>query len=85
MTKRQIEHRQRTHVGRSLLRVGEIADLLHVSPGTVYRLLRDGELPGVRVGGQWRFRREDCEGWLDGRPAGNGMKSTIEPTEGVER
>ena len=63
MTKRQIEQR------RSLLRVDEIAALLHVSPGTVYRLLRDGELPGVRVGGQWRFRREDCEGWLDGRPA----------------
>ena len=55
--------------GRSLLRVGELAGLLHVSPGTVYRLVRDGELPGVRVGGQWRFRREDCEGWLDGRPS----------------
>jgi excisionase family DNA binding protein len=53
----------------ALLRVGELAGLLHVSPGTVYRLVRRGELPGVRVGGQWRFRREDCEGWLDGRAA----------------
>lgn len=64
--------------GRTLLRVGDLAGLLHVSPGTVYRLVREGQLPGVRVGGQWRFRREDCEGWLDGRPSpgrGNGPRS----------
>jgi excisionase family DNA binding protein len=58
---------------RGLLRVVELAGLLHVSPTTVYRLVHEGQLPGVRVGGQWRFRREDCEGWLDGQPfAGRG-------------
>ena len=52
--------------------VGDLAGLLHVSPTTVYRLVREGRLPAVRVGGQWRFRREDCEGWLDGRAVPSG-------------
>jgi len=64
-----MERRSREHGGRTLLRVGELAGLLHVSAGTVYRLVRQGALPAVRVGGQWRFRREDCEWWLDGRPS----------------
>jgi excisionase family DNA binding protein len=68
MPQYELERRRREHDGRSLLRVGELAGLLQVSAGTVYRLIREGRLPAVRVGGQWRFRREDCEGWLDGRP-----------------
>ncbi len=67
MPEYELERRRREHGGRSLLRVGELAGLLHVSAGTVYRLVREGKLPAVRVGAQWRFRREDCEGWLDGR------------------
>jgi excisionase family DNA binding protein len=56
------------HDGEALLRSADLAALLHVSPGTVYRLVRDGQLPGLRVGGQWRFRRADCETWLRQRP-----------------
>jgi excisionase family DNA binding protein len=54
--------------GEPLLRIADIVRLLQVSPGTVYRLVHKGDLPGVRVGGQWRFRRIDCESWLRERP-----------------
>jgi excisionase family DNA binding protein len=40
-------------------------DLLHVDRTTVYRMLNDRRLPGVRVGGQWRFPREAIDRWLD--------------------
>ena len=39
-------------------------DLLHLDRTTIYRMLNDGHLPAVRVGGQWRFSREAIEGWL---------------------
>ena len=50
-----------------LLSVEELARALQVTTGTVYRLVREDGLPGVRVGGQWRFRREELERWLDSR------------------
>ena len=50
-----------------LLSVEDLARTLQVTTGTVYRLVREDGLPGVRVGGQWRFRREELERWLDGR------------------
>ena len=37
-----------------LLTVHEVADRLRVSYGTVYGLLREGSLPAVKVGSQWR-------------------------------
>jgi excisionase family DNA binding protein len=34
---------------------GEVARLLHVDASTVRRMVRAGDLPAVRVGGQWRL------------------------------
>ena len=43
----------------------EVLGYLKVTPRTIYRLIRTGELPAVRVGRQWRFRRADLDNWLD--------------------
>ena len=32
---------------------------------TVYRLIKAGKIPAVRVGRQWRFKRADLDAWLD--------------------
>jgi excisionase family DNA binding protein len=45
----------------------QLAEYLQLSPRTVYRLLERNELPGVRVGGQWRFRKSAVDYWLDRR------------------
>ncbi len=37
-----------------LLRIREAAELLRVSPMTIYRLIREGELQAIKVGWQWR-------------------------------
>jgi CheY-like chemotaxis protein len=37
----------------------------------VYRLIKAGKIPAVRVGRQWRFRKRDIDAWLDSqRPRG---------------
>lgn len=41
-----------------LLSVSEAARLLRVSEQTVRRLMRRGQLPGFRVGAQWRIDRD---------------------------
>ena len=51
-------------VMEQLLTVAEVADLLRVSTMTVYRLIRSGELPAVRVGRNYRVRRGDLDSYL---------------------
>lgn len=43
----------------------EVIEYLQVNLRTVYRLLKAGKLPGVRVGRQWRFRKSDVDAWLE--------------------
>ncbi len=47
-----------------LLTVNEVAELLRVSRMTVYRLIKTGEMPALRVGRNYRLREEDVHGFL---------------------
>ena len=49
----------------SFLTTEEVLTYLKVTPRTIYRLIRTGELPAVRIGRQWRFHRRDLDTWLD--------------------
>ena len=44
--------------------VQEVAEYLNVDPKTVYRLVNRGELPGFKVGGSWRFQKNDLDEWI---------------------
>ncbi len=55
---------------REFMTTDEVLGYLRINARTVYRLIRDGALPAVRVGRQWRFRRTDLDLWLSGRQAG---------------
>jgi len=43
----------------------EVLEYLQVNLRTVYRLIKAGKIPAVRVGRQWRFRKRDIDVWLD--------------------
>jgi len=45
----------------------EVLEYLQVNLRTVYRLIKAGRLPAVRVGRQWRFRKADIDLWLEGQ------------------
>jgi excisionase family DNA binding protein len=47
-----------------LLTVAEVAHWLRVDVRTIYRWLRAGQLPSLRVGRGWRVRRRDVEAWM---------------------
>ncbi|MGK2857467.1 MAG: helix-turn-helix domain-containing protein [Thermoanaerobaculia bacterium] len=47
-----------------ILTIRQLAEYLMVSEKTVYRMLDRNQLPAVRVGAQWRFRRQDIDAWL---------------------
>ena len=59
-----------------LLTTRELVDMLQLDRVTIYKMVKDGELPSLRVGGQWRFSEEAIGAWLRGRRG----ESIPEPT-----
>jgi len=47
--------------------VAEVAGLMRVSTMTVYRLIKAGDLPAVRVGKSYRIRETDVDSYLSSR------------------
>lgn len=48
-----------------ILTLKEVADYLKLAEKTAYRLAAEGKLPGFKVGGSWRFKREDVLQWIE--------------------
>ena len=48
----------------------EVLEYLQVNLRTVYRLIKAGKIPAVRVGRQWRFRKNDIDAWLNNQRFG---------------
>jgi excisionase family DNA binding protein len=52
-------------VDEGFLTTEEVLEYLQVNLRTVYRLIKAGKIPAVRVGRQWRFRKRDIDAWLE--------------------
>jgi excisionase family DNA binding protein len=44
-----------------ILTIREVAEYLKINEKTAYRLAAEGKLPGFKVGGAWRFRKDEIE------------------------
>lgn len=65
-----------------LLTPPEVLDYLRITTRTLYRLIKSGSVPAVRVGHQWRVRRTDLEEWLRRSAAGAGIPEPAYRTHG---
>lgn len=52
---------------REILTPKEAADYLNIHVRTIYRLAKTGEIPGRKIGGSWRFKKDTLDQWLSGR------------------
>jgi len=70
----------------NFLTTEEVLDYLQVNLRTVYRLIKAGKIPAVRVGRQWRFRKRDIDAWLESsRPASGGGMLAVDRQNAGER
>jgi excisionase family DNA binding protein len=53
-----------------LMTVREVCDYLRVSRKTIYRLLKENQIPAFRLGSDWRFNIEQIDGWRLGQTLG---------------
>ena len=64
--------KRRPFVGDRLLTVSEVAATMRVSNMTVYRLIRAGELPAIRVGKHFRIREHELSEYLESQTVRGG-------------
>lgn len=53
-----------------ILTVAQVAEYLQLNRLTVYRYIRDGKIPAVRLGRLFRITREDVKAFLDSQKVG---------------
>lgn len=71
-----------------LLTTRQVQEYLNVDRITVYRMVESGQIPGMKVGGQWRFSQSAIDEWLHSR-SGKAQSSLaaapapLEPSEAL--
>src|SRR6516162_4945311 len=66
-------------IDETFLTTEEVLEYLQVNLRTVYRLIKAGKIPAVRVGRQWRFRKRDIDAWLDSQRPRGGPRAVPAP------
>ena len=64
-----------------LLTTREVQNILKVDRITIYRMLQDGRLKGVKIGQQWRFPRDEVQRLLSGQTTTGGEAPAESPEE----
>jgi excisionase family DNA binding protein len=66
-------------IDETFLTTEEVLEYLQVNLRTVYRLIKAGKIPAVRVGRQWRFRKRDIDAWLDSQRGPRAARAAAAP------
>lgn len=61
----------------AMMTAQEVAEYLQVHPRTIYKLLRKDQLPGFKIGADWRFDAEEPGRWFRERSRGGDEQSPI--------
>ena len=54
-----------------IMTISQVAEYLGLHELTVRRLAREGELPALKLGRQWRVKRDLLEKWIETRSLHN--------------
>ena len=50
-----------------LMTIEELAEYLRVQKRTIYAWLKKKKIPAIKTVGQWRFKKDKIDAWLDGQ------------------
>jgi len=54
-------------VDSNLMTIEDLADYLKVTRRTIYDWLKHNKVPALKLVGQWRFKKDKIDDWLDGQ------------------
>jgi len=58
-----------------IMTIKEVSAYLKITEKTAYRLTAEGKIPGFKVGGAWRFRKQEIDAWIDERMKDGGASN----------
>lgn len=47
-----------------IMTIKELSLYLKINEKTIYKLAKQRKLPGVKIGGMWRFKKEAIDNWM---------------------
>lgn len=50
---------------QELMTIEEVAKYLRVKKRTIYEWVKNGKIPAIKTVGQWRFKKEKIDSWLE--------------------
>lgn len=49
---------------KEIMTVKQVAEYLQMDEHTIYKLARSGQIPSLKIAGQWRFKKEVIDKWI---------------------
>jgi len=49
---------------KEIMTVKQVAEYLQMDEHTIYKLARSGQIPSIKIAGQWRFKKEVIDRWI---------------------
>ena len=53
-----------TNMKDEIMTIKDLSLYLKINEKTIYKLAKQGKLPGVKIGGMWRFKKEAIDNWM---------------------
>ena len=54
-------------INNNLMTIEDLADYLKVTRRTIYDWLKHNKIPALKLVGQWRFKKDKIDDWLEGQ------------------
>jgi len=64
---RTIVYNNLNMVNSNLMTIEDLADYLKVTRRTIYDWLKHNKVPALKLVGQWRFKKDKIDDWLEGQ------------------
>ncbi|MDL1971313.1 MAG: helix-turn-helix domain-containing protein [Candidatus Desulfofervidaceae bacterium] len=49
---------------KEIMTVKQVAEYLQMNEHTIYKLARSGQIPAIKIAGQWRFKKDVIDKWI---------------------
>ena len=62
-----------------IMTIKELAEYLKLKEKNAYKLAAEGEIPGFKIGGSWRFKKSEIDKWITEQSGKNASKGGAKP------
>lgn len=67
---------------KEIMTVKQVAEYLQMDDHTIYKLARSGQIPSIKIAGQWRFKKDVIDKWISEESLERVLQNTKSPLAG---